>query len=254
MLIEQTIEKMNAMKLFGMRDALAEQMELSSYNSLSFEERIGMLVDREWIDRENRKLERRMKAAKLKIPASMEDINYRASRGLDQSLMRSLADCRWVSSRSTVLIIGPTGTGKTYLSCALADQVLRKGYSCLYFRAPRLFSALLMARADGSWPRFLSKLEKADVLVVDDFGLAPLTDGERRQFLEVLEDRSGSKSTIVASQLPVSSWHDVIGEPTVADAILDRLVHNAHRIELKGASMRKQRPQKAKEKGKDEGR
>ena len=254
MLMEQTIEKMNAMKFFGMRDALGEQMELSSYDSLSFDERIGMLVDREWIDRENRKLERRMKAAKLKIPASMEDIDYRASRGLDASLMRSLADCRWVSSNSSILVVGPTGTGKTYLSCALAGQAMRKGYSCLYFRAPRLFSALLMARADGSWPRFLSKLEKADVIAVDDFGLAPLTDGERRQFLEVLEDRHGSRSTIVASQLPVASWHDVIGEPTVADAILDRLVHNAHRIEMKGASMRKQRPPKAKEKGKDEER
>jgi DNA replication protein DnaC len=151
------------------------------------------------------------------------------------------------------LIVGPTGTGKTYLSCALADQAMRRGYSALYFRAPRLFSALLMARADGSWPRFLAKLEKADLIVVDDFGLAPLTDGERRQFLEVLEDRSGTKATIIASQLPVSSWHDVIGEPTVADAILDRLVHNAHRIELKGASMRKQKP-RAKEKGKEEER
>ena len=209
-----------------------------------------MLIDREWIDRENRKLERHMKVAKLKIPASMEDIDYRASRGLDASLMRSLADCRWVTSYASVLVVGPTGTGKTYISCALADQALRKGYTCLYFRAPRLFSALLLARADGSWPRFLSKLEKADVLVVDDFGLAPLTDGERRQFLEVLEDRHGSRSTIVASQLPVASWHDVIGEPTVADAILDRLVHNAHRIEMKGASMRKQRPAKAKDKEK----
>ncbi len=254
MLIEQAYEKMNAMKLFGMRDALAEQIELSSYDSLSFEERVAMLIDREWTDRENRKLERRMKAAKLKIPASMEDVDYRANRGLDSSLMRSLADCRWVAQHSTVLIVGPTGTGKTYLSCALADQALRKGYSSLYFRAPRLFSALLLSRADGSWPRFLAKLEKADVLVVDDWGLSSLTDGERRQFLEVMEDRHSSKSTIIASQLPISAWHDVIGEPTVADAILDRLVHNAHRIDLKGVSMRKQRPQKAKEQGKGEKR
>jgi DNA replication protein DnaC len=173
MLIEQAYEKMNAMKLFGMRDALSEQMELSSYDSLPFEERVGMLIDREWTDRENRKLERRMKVAKLKIAASMEDVDYRANRGLDQALMRSLADCRWVASHSTVLIVGPTGTGKTYLSCALADQALRKGYSALYFRAPRLFSALLLSRADGSWPRFLSKLEKADVLVVDDWGFPP---------------------------------------------------------------------------------
>ncbi len=244
MLIEQTIEKMNAMKLFGMREALSEQMELASYEGLSFKERVGMLVDREWTDRENRKLERRMKAAKLKIPAALEDIDYRASRGLDAALMRSLADCRWVASHSCVLICGPTGTGKTYLACALADQALRKGHSALYFRASRLFSALLMSSADGSWPRFLAKLERADVLVVDDFGLASLQDGERHQFLEVLEDRHSARSTIIASQLPVSAWHEVIGEPTVADAILDRLVHNAHRIELKGASMRKRQAPK----------
>ncbi len=244
MLIQQTIEKINAMKLFGMRDALSEQAELSSYDSLSFEERVGMLIDREWEDRENRKLERRTKAARLKIPAAMEDIDYRGARGLDAALMRSLADCRWVASHQAILICGPTGTGKTYLACALADAAMRKGFTALYFRAPRLFSALLMARADGSWPRFLSKLERTDVLVVDDWGLAALTDGERRQFLEVIEDRHSCRATIMASQLPVSAWHEVIGEATVADAILDRLVHNAHRVELKGPSMRKRQPSK----------
>lgn len=243
MLMEQTLEKINAMKLFGMRDALTEQMEIASYGALSFEERISMLVDREWTDREERKYKRRLKAARLKIPgASMEDIDYRSSRGLDASLMRSLASCRWVQTHATVIIVGPTGTGKTYLSCALAHQAMRKGYSALYFRAPRLFSALLMARADGSWPRFLAKLAKSDLLVVDDWGMAHLTDGERRDFLEVIEDRTGSGSTIMASQLPVSAWHELIGEPTVADAVLDRLIHNAHRIELKGTSLRKKRP------------
>lgn len=225
MLFEQTMEKMNAMKLYGMRDALTEQLELSAYDSLSFEERVGMLVDREWEDREGRKLERRMKAAKLKMQASMEDIDYRTSRGLDASLMRSLADCRWVAQRTSVLIVGPTGTGKTYLACALADQAMRKGFSALYFRVPRLLSALLLARADGSWPKLLAKLERADVLVVDDWGLASLSDAERRQFLEVIEDRHGSGAVIMASQLPVSSWHEVIGEPTIADATLDRIVH-----------------------------
>lgn len=244
MLFEQTMEKMNAMKLYGMRDALTEQLELSAYDSLSFEERVGMLVDREWEEREARKLERRMKAAKLKIQASMEDIDYRTSRGLDASLMRSLADCRWVAQRTSVLIVGPTGTGKTYLACALADQAMRKGFSALYFRAPRLLSSLLLARADGSWPRLLAKLERAEVLVVDDWGLAPLQDAERRQFLEVIEDRHGSGAVIMASQLPVSSWHEVIGEPTIADATLDRIVHNAHRIDLKGPSMRKRKPRK----------
>src|SRR4030042_1558187 len=239
MLVQLTIEKLNALKLFGMRDALSEQLELASYGSLSLSERAGMLVDRRWENRENRKLERGMKAAKLKIAATMEDIDYRGGPRLDQTLMRQLADCRWVKSHSSVLIVGPTGTGKTYLACALADQAMRKGYGALYFRAPRLFSALLMARADGSWPRFLAKLERAEVLIVDDWGLAALTDGEGRQFLEVIEERHSSRATIIASQLPVSVWHEVIGEGTVADAILDRLVHNAHRIELKGPSLRK---------------
>jgi DNA replication protein DnaC len=243
MLMEQTFEKINAMKLFGMRDALAEQMEIASYGSLSFEERISMLIDREWTDREERKYNRRLKAARLKIPtASMEDIDYRSSRGLDASLMRSLASCRWVETHSTVIIVGPTGTGKTYLSCALAHQAIRKGHTAYYFRAPRLFSALMMAKADGSWVKLMRKLERAKTLVVDDWGMAHLTDAERRDFLEVIEDRTGSGSTIMASQLPVSAWHELIGEPTVADAVLDRLVHNAHRIELKGTSLRKKRP------------
>ena len=241
MLMEQTLEKLSAMKLYGMRDGLGEQMESASYSSLSFEERLSVLVDREWEDREARKLARRIKAAKLKIDASMEDIDYRSDRGLDAQVMRSLGDCRFVSSGSSVLITGPTGTGKTYLACALAHQAMRKGHAALYFRAPRLFSALLMAKADGSYPRFMAKLARAALVAIDDWGLAPLSDSERRDFLEVVEDRHGTGSLIVCSQLPVSAWHELIGEPTVADAILDRLIHNAYRIELKGASLRKKR-------------
>lgn len=241
MIIEQTIEKMNAMKLFGMRDALSEQMEIGTYSSLSFEERVGMLVDREWTDKENRKLERRMKAAKLKIHATMEEIDYSAPRGLDESLMRTLASCAWVKSHASVLVTGKTGTGKTFIACALSDCVVKKGYTALYYRAPRLFSELLMAKADGSYHRMLSRLAKVDLVVVDDLGLAVLNDSERRDLLEVVEDRTGSGSIIVASQLPVSSWHETIGEPTIADAILDRIVHGSYRIELKGQSMRKRK-------------
>lgn len=241
MLMEHTFEKLNAMKLYGLRDGLAEQMEQATYASLSFEEGISMLVDREWTDRESRKLERRIKAAKLKVQASMEDIDYRSSRGLDASLMRSLADCRFVSAASSVILTGPTGTGKTYLACALAHQAMRKGHAALYFRAPRLFEALRISRADGSWARLLAKLARAAVLVVDDWGLSALSDPERRDFLEVIEDRSGKGSVIMASQLPVQKWHELIGEPTIADAILDRIVHNSYRIELRGASLRRKR-------------
>lgn len=241
MITEQTIEKMNALKLFGMRDAFTEQLEMSSYASLSFEERVGMLVDREWTDRENRRLKRRMKAAKLKIHACMEEIEYSGPRGLDESLMRSLASCAWIKSHSSALITGKTGTGKTFMACALADQAIKKGYTALYYRAPRLFSELLMAKADGSYHKYLSKLTRADLIVVDDLGLVTLSDAERRELLEVIEDRNGSGSTVVASQLPVSSWHEIIGEPTIADAILDRIVHSSYRIDLKGPSMRKRK-------------
>jgi DNA replication protein DnaC len=241
MIREQTIEKLNAMKLFGMRDAFTEQLELPTYASLSFEERFGMLTDREWTDRENRKLTRRMKAARLKIHACLEEVDYSHPRGLDESLVRSLASCEWVRSHSSVLITGKTGTGKTFIACALADRAVRSGYTALYYRAPRLFSDVLIAKADGSYVKLLSKLARADILLIDDFGLSCLEEAERRELLEVMEDRSGSGSTVVTSQLPVSSWHEVIGEPTIADAVLDRLVHCSYRIELKGPSMRKKR-------------
>jgi DNA replication protein DnaC len=239
MITEQTIEKMNALKLFGLRDAFSEQLEQPSYASLTFEERVGMLIDREWTDRENRKLERRMKAARLKVGAHMEQIDYSSARGIEAGQLRSLASCAWVGSHASVLITGKTGTGKTFIACALADQAIRQGYTSLYLRAPRLFSELLMARADGSYHRLLARLAKTDLLVIDDFALSALSDAEAREMLEVIEDRTGSGSVIIASQLPVAAWHEVMGEPTVADAVLDRIVHNSYRFELKGPSLRK---------------
>lgn len=249
MLDEQTFTKLNALKLYGMAAGLAEQMEMPSYSGLSFEERVGMLVDREWTWREDRKLARRTKQARLKQPACLEDVDLRSPRGLDASLIRSLASGRWVQAHTHVLLTGPTGVGKTYIACALAGAAMRQGHTALYFRSPRLFQALHIARADGSWPRFLAKLEKAQVLVLDDFGLSVLSEAERRDLLEICEDRGGSGSLVITSQLPVASWHEVIGEPTLADAILDRIVHNAHRIELTGPSLRRKRP-KPEEEGK----
>ena len=241
MLNEQTFEKLYGMKLFGMADALKEQMALCAVNDLSFEERFAMLVDAQHLYRENRRMRRLLINARLKLSASMEDIDYRTPRGLDKSVMLSLANCEWVRKHQNVIIIGPTGAGKTYLACALAHKSCREGMSAFYVRIPSLCYTLAMARADGSYARVLARLAKTSVLILDDFALAALADTERRDLLEVIEDRHGSGSTIVASQLPVEHWHEMIGDPTIADALLDRLVHNAHRITLKGESMRKKK-------------
>ncbi len=222
-----------------MADAIKQQLEQPSVQELSFEERIAMIVDREWLHRENRKLTRRLKAARLKQQAAVEDIDFRQPRGLDKSVMLTLSNCQWVRNHQNVIITGPTGIGKSYLAEALAQKACREGFTALYYRTPRLFRDLAIALGDGSYSKLLIRLAKTELLVVDDWGLSYLTDAERRDFLEVMEDRHGIRSTIITSQFPVAKWHELIGEPTLADAILDRIVHNAHKIVLKGESMRK---------------
>jgi DNA replication protein DnaC len=221
--------------------AFREQMEQPQMGALSFEERFAMIVDRESNHRENRKLARRLKAARLKMKAAVEDIDYRHPRGLDKSVMRSLTTCQWLKGRQNVIITGPTGIGKTYISEALADKACRDGFTAVCYRMPRLARELEIARGDGRYIKLLGQLAKTDLLVIDDWGMDPLTDSERRDFREIMEDRHDMKSTVITSQYPVSKWHEIIGEPTNADAILDRIVHNAHRITLKGESLRKTR-------------
>ncbi len=241
MLTEETLTKLSQMRMHGFATALAQQLDDEQYAELTFAERVGLLVDREWTEREGRRLTRRLQQAKLREPACVEDLDYRHTRGLDRALMQRLATCEWITKHQNLIIEGPTGVGKTFIACALAQKACRDGHTALYRRVPRLLHELLIARADGSYQRLLIRIAKTDLLVLDDWGLAPLADQERRDLLEVFEDRWGNRSTIVASQLPLSAWHKIIGEPTVADAIVDRLVHNAHRLTLKGESMRKTR-------------
>ena len=239
MLNQQTFEKLYALKLNGLAEALKDQLQQPACKEFPFEERLGLLVDRQWTWKENRRLARLLSNAKLKINASLEDLDYRHPRGLDKSIMLSLATCDWIQKSQNILITGPTGTGKTFLACALAHKACREGYSALYTRAPRLFQDLALARGDGSFVSLLKTLAKTKILLIDDLGLTPLTDAERRDLLEIIEDRQSLSSTIVTSQLPIENWHDSIGDPTIADAILDRIIHSSHRILLKGPSMRK---------------
>jgi DNA replication protein DnaC len=239
MLTHPILEKLRAMRLWGMAKTMEEQMATPEANSLSFEERFGLMVDREMIERENRRLATRLKKAKLRLAACMEDIDYRQKRGMDKAFIMSLASCAWVRDHHNVIITGPTGVGKTYLACALAHKACLEGYPALYRRLPHLLRELAMARGDGRYPKVMAAYAKADLLVLDDWGLDKLNQEQRLDLLELLEDRYGLKSTIVTAQVPVEQWHEVIGDPTLADAILDRLVHNAYRIQLKGESMRK---------------
>ena len=239
MLTHPTKEKLNRLKLYGMARAMEEQADSSEYEHLSFEERLGLLVDRETIERENRQLKTRLRQAKLSTKACMADIDYRQSRGLDKSMMKSLQPCQWVKESLNILITGACGVGKTYIGQALGHQGCLKGYRALYLRLPRLFVDLSVARGDGRLDKLMRSLAKTRVLILDDFGLDVLSEEQRRFLLEILEDRYESCSTIITSQLPVKHWHEMIGNATLADAILDRLVHNAYQINLKGDSMRR---------------
>jgi len=241
MLTTQTMERLRELKLTGMVRALEEQTSSAEYDDLGFEERLGLLVDREAMERSNRRLKTRLRKAKLHQQACMEDIDYRHSRGLDKSVMRTLSTCQWIRDHHNIIITGPTGAGKSYIPCALAHRACIEGYTAMYSRVPRLFGELAVARGDGRYAKLMKSIAKTNLLIIDDWGLSVLTEPERRDPLEILEDRYDVHSTIVAGQLPVEHWHEAIGNPTLADAILDRLVHNAYKIDLKGESMRKKK-------------
>src|SRR5437868_6990921 len=247
MLNQPTLEKLQSMKLHGMADAFRAQLETTHSSSLAFEERFAMLVDQQWLWKENRALARRLRSARLKEKGVVEDIDYQHPRGLDRKLIRTLATSEWVRQHQHILLLGPTGIGKTWLACALAQKACRDGFSVLHKRTSELFRELAVAHADGSIGRFLVRLSRIDILLLDDFAMAPLKDAERRDFLEICDDRYQRRSLILTSQMPVAHWHEQIGDPTIADSILDRLIHNAYRIELKGESMRKKRGRKPEE-------
>jgi len=240
MLMEPTIDKLKSLHLYAMAAAWAAQRDDPSLDEIDFDARLGMLVDAETLARDNKRIARLLREAKLRIPgACMEDIDTSPKREIERALVKTLTTGRWIADHQNVLITGMTGVGKTYVACALAQLGCRMGFRALYRRTPRLFEELALAHADGTYTRLLGKLAKIDVLVLDDWGLAPLTDIQRRDVLEIVDDRHGARSTVIASQLPVGKWHDHLGDPTIADAVLDRVVHNAHRINLKGPTRRK---------------
>ena len=241
MLHEPTMQKLNAMKLFGMAQAFEEQLQQPQFTELNFEDRLTLLVERQWIDKEDRALRTRLTFSGLKQTACIEDIDYRSARGFKRAQIEQLARCEWVRYHQNCIISGPTGVGKSFIGCALAQKACREGYRSLYFYEPKLLRQLQIAQADGSMVKLLKKIARVDLLLIDDWGISKVHDTQHRQLLEILEDRQGSGSTLVTTQFPVTKWHELISDPTVADAIVDRLVHSAHRIELEGESMRRKK-------------
>lgn len=239
MLTQQTIEKLYDLRLVAMAHAFSEQLEQTEHASLSFDDRFGLLVDRQWMNRQEQRLTRRLNKAKLKQTSCVEDIDYRHPRNLDKQVMLELITCRWIQNKHNIIITGATGLGKSWLSCALADRACRNGYTAIYKQAQRLTFELTLARADGTYLKLLSQLSKIDVLILDDWGLARLDGQSQHDLFDVIDDRVGTRSTVVTSQIPVKKWHGTVGDPSVADALLDRLVHSATKIHLKGESMRK---------------
>ncbi len=237
---QQTLQQLRTLKLIGMADALEQQQtQPATHDELCFEERLSLLVDRETTHRHNNKITRLLKTAKLRLQANPEDVDYSHPRGLMKSQFAQLLNGQWLQQHHNILLTGPTGCGKTYLACVLATQACRQGYSVRYFRTSRLLEDLSIAHGDGRFSKLIQQIAKTDVLLLDDWGLEKLSPGQRNDLLEIMEDRHGSKSTLITSQLPINQWHQSIGDATLADAILDRLLHNAHKVKLKGESMRK---------------
>ena len=244
MLTQPLVDQLKLLRCSGMAEALREQLNTKEYSSLAFEERLGFIIERELLLREQRSITGKLRHAKLREQACIEDLDYEASRGLSKVQMNQLALCQWISKKENVLITGPTGTGKTYLACALAHKACRMKFGARYIRLPKLFQTIDIAKADGSYVKLLEHIAKIPLLVLDDWGVAPMTDTNRRDFLELIDDRYQRASTLITSQLPVALWHESIGDATLGDAILDRLIHNTHRIQLTGDSMRKNKEEK----------
>lgn len=241
MLIQPTIDKFNAMGLAAMAKAFQDQMNCPDTAALSFEERLGLIVDYQMTAIENRRMQNRLKTARLRLSASIEDLDFRTGRNLERATVMSLAQNQWVKSRHNILITGPTGAGKSYLACALAQKACRDGYTTLYQRLPKLLQDIAVARLDGRYQKVIAPLTKCEVLILDDLLISPLSQDDQKELLEIIEERYDRKATIVTSQLPIKAWHDAMQDKTLADAILDRLVHNAHKLELKGESMRRKK-------------
>lgn len=236
---QATLQKLGQMKLYGMARALANTMEAGNKNQFTADELVSHLVDAEWDDRYNRKLTRLLNGGRFRYKASFEEIDFTIKRGLDKNQLLRLSNCQWIESHQDCIVTGPTGSGKSFIASALGHQACMYGFKVIYYPSSKLFAHLKFSRADGTYLKELTKILKMDIIILDDFGLEPLDAQSRLSLLEILEDRHGRRSSIFVSQLPVASWHEVIGDPTIADAICDRIIHNAHRIELKGDSVRK---------------